>query len=88
MGHQLNPRWGKFDFKFFFEVRPGLIGWVGKTFLYYFYYYLYIVCYIWDLFCIPVLYRSSKCVHGTPEYESSSEGYLEKVKALLVSDWL
>lgn len=28
MGHQLNPRWGKFDFKFFFEVRPGLIGWV------------------------------------------------------------
>ena len=30
MGHQLNPRWGKFDFKFFFEVRPGLIGWVSK----------------------------------------------------------
>lgn len=28
MGHQLNPRLGKFDFKFFFEVRPGLIGWV------------------------------------------------------------
>lgn len=32
MGHQLNPRWGKFDFKFFFEVRPGLIGWVRKIY--------------------------------------------------------
>jgi len=32
MGHQLNPRWGKFDFKFFFEVRPGLIGWVMINF--------------------------------------------------------
>lgn len=32
MGHQLNPRWGNFDFKFFFEVRPGLIGWVMINF--------------------------------------------------------
>jgi len=32
MGHQLNPRWGKFDFKFFFEVRPGFIGWVMINF--------------------------------------------------------
>lgn len=28
VGHQLNPRWGKFDFKFFFQSQPGLIGWV------------------------------------------------------------
>lgn len=32
MGHQLNPRWGKFDFKLFFEIRPGLIGWVMINF--------------------------------------------------------
>lgn len=32
LGHQLNPRWGKFDFKFFFESRPGLIGWVMINF--------------------------------------------------------
>ena len=31
LGHQLNPRWGKFDFKFFFESRPGLIGWVSSN---------------------------------------------------------
>jgi hypothetical protein len=28
MGHELNPRIGMFDFKFFCEMRPGLIGWV------------------------------------------------------------
>lgn len=28
MGHELNPRIGQFDFKFFCEMRPGLIGWV------------------------------------------------------------
>ena len=28
MGHELNPRIGNFDFKFFCEMRPGLIGWV------------------------------------------------------------
>ncbi|XP_022081508.1 delta(14)-sterol reductase-like [Acanthaster planci] len=28
MGHELNPRIGRFDFKFFCELRPGLIGWV------------------------------------------------------------
>lgn len=28
MGHELNPRIGKLDFKFFCEMRPGLIGWV------------------------------------------------------------
>nr|AIJ01350.1 lamin 2b receptor [Patiria miniata]AIK20547.1 lamin B receptor 2 [Patiria miniata] len=28
MGHELNPRIGSFDFKFFCELRPGLIGWV------------------------------------------------------------
>ncbi len=28
MGHELNPRIGNFDFKFFCELRPGLIGWV------------------------------------------------------------
>ncbi|KAL4237764.1 hypothetical protein ACF0H5_002476 [Mactra antiquata] len=27
MGHELNPRFGSFDFKFFCEMRPGLIGW-------------------------------------------------------------
>lgn len=27
MGHELNPRIGSFDFKFFCEMRPGLIGW-------------------------------------------------------------
>ncbi|XP_068730271.1 delta(14)-sterol reductase LBR-like isoform X1 [Montipora capricornis] len=32
MGHQLNPRWGKFDFKLFFEIRAGLIGWVMINF--------------------------------------------------------
>ena len=28
MGHELNPRIGSFDIKFFCEMRPGLIGWV------------------------------------------------------------
>ncbi|XP_063083570.1 delta(14)-sterol reductase TM7SF2 isoform X3 [Cavia porcellus] len=28
MGRELNPRIGSFDFKYFFELRPGLIGWV------------------------------------------------------------
>ncbi|OQV15844.1 Lamin-B receptor [Hypsibius exemplaris] len=28
MGRELNPRVGKFDWKFFCELRPGLIGWV------------------------------------------------------------
>jgi hypothetical protein len=28
MGHELNPRIGSFDFKYFCEMRPGLIGWV------------------------------------------------------------
>ncbi|NWX40574.1 LBR protein, partial [Steatornis caripensis] len=27
-GHELNPRIGNFDLKFFCELRPGLIGWV------------------------------------------------------------
>lgn len=27
MGHELNPRIGHFDLKFFFELRPGMIGW-------------------------------------------------------------
>lgn len=28
MGHELNPRIGSFDLKYFCELRPGLIGWV------------------------------------------------------------
>lgn len=28
MGRPLNPRWGPFDWKFFCELRPGLVGWV------------------------------------------------------------
>ena len=28
MGHELNPRIGLLDLKFFCELRPGLIGWV------------------------------------------------------------
>ena len=28
MGHELNPRIGPIDLKFFCELRPGLIGWV------------------------------------------------------------
>lgn len=28
IGHELNPRIGSFDFKFFCELRPGLIGWL------------------------------------------------------------
>ena len=28
MGHELNPRVGPIDLKFFCELRPGLIGWV------------------------------------------------------------
>ncbi|MBN3319666.1 ERG24 reductase, partial [Atractosteus spatula] len=28
MGHELNPRIGRFDLKYFCELRPGLIGWV------------------------------------------------------------
>lgn len=27
IGHELNPRLGKFDLKYFCELRPGLIGW-------------------------------------------------------------
>ncbi|KAJ7307499.1 hypothetical protein JRQ81_009522 [Phrynocephalus forsythii] len=27
MGHELNPRLGSFDLKFFCELRPGLLGW-------------------------------------------------------------
>ncbi|KAL7978342.1 hypothetical protein Chor_014881, partial [Crotalus horridus] len=29
MGHELNPRIGVFDLKFFCELRPGLLGWVS-----------------------------------------------------------
>lgn len=29
MGHELNPRIGNFDLKYFCELRPGLIGWVS-----------------------------------------------------------
>lgn len=29
MGRELNPRIKGFDIKFFCEMRPGLIGWVG-----------------------------------------------------------
>lgn len=29
MGRELNPRIRSFDIKFFCEMRPGLIGWVG-----------------------------------------------------------
>ncbi|XP_032226666.2 delta(14)-sterol reductase TM7SF2 isoform X2 [Nematostella vectensis] len=32
MGHQLNPRIGNFDFKFFCEMRPGLLGWMMINF--------------------------------------------------------
>ncbi|XP_002735928.1 delta(14)-sterol reductase LBR-like [Saccoglossus kowalevskii] len=32
MGHELNPRIGSFDLKFFCELRPGLIGWVLLNF--------------------------------------------------------
>ena len=28
IGHELNPRVGPVDLKFFCELRPGLIGWV------------------------------------------------------------
>ena len=28
IGRELNPRVGPLDLKFFFELRPGLIGWV------------------------------------------------------------
>lgn len=28
IGHELNPRIGSFDLKFFCELRPGLIGWL------------------------------------------------------------
>ncbi|XP_071963096.1 delta(14)-sterol reductase TM7SF2-like [Antedon mediterranea] len=28
IGHELNPRIGNFDLKFFCELRPGLIGWI------------------------------------------------------------
>ena len=28
IGHELNPRIGNFDLKFFCELRPGLIGWL------------------------------------------------------------
>lgn len=29
-GHELNPRIGSFDLKYFCELRPGLIGWVSQ----------------------------------------------------------
>ncbi|XP_009646438.2 delta(14)-sterol reductase LBR isoform X1 [Egretta garzetta] len=29
-GHELNPRIGNFDLKYFCELRPGLIGWVSQ----------------------------------------------------------
>lgn len=29
IGRELNPRIGNFDFKYFCELRPGLIGWVS-----------------------------------------------------------
>lgn len=32
MGHELNPRIGPLDLKFFCELRPGLIGWVVLNF--------------------------------------------------------
>eukprot|EP00056_Hartaetosiga_gracilis_P022551 m.31535 g.31535 ORF g.31535 m.31535 type:complete len:425 (+) comp9704_c0_seq1:100-1374(+) len=32
IGHELNPRIGDFDIKFFCELRPGLIGWAVLTF--------------------------------------------------------
>lgn len=32
IGHELNPRIGSFDLKFFCELRPGLFGWVLITF--------------------------------------------------------
>lgn len=28
IGRELNPRIGKFDIKFFTELRPGLLGWL------------------------------------------------------------
>ena len=28
IGHELNPRIGSFDLKYFCELRPGLIGWL------------------------------------------------------------
>lgn len=31
LGRELNPRLGSFDFKYFCELRPGLIGWVCWT---------------------------------------------------------
>jgi protein-S-isoprenylcysteine O-methyltransferase Ste14 len=34
MGYSLNPRFGNFDIKLFFEARPSLIGWVLLSFLY------------------------------------------------------
>lgn len=34
MGHELNPRIGNFDIKFFCEMRPGLIGWVMINFVF------------------------------------------------------
>lgn len=30
MGREQNPRIGYFDIKVFFELRPGLIGWVSE----------------------------------------------------------
>jgi delta14-sterol reductase len=32
IGHELNPRIGDFDFKYFCELRPGLIGWALLNF--------------------------------------------------------
>ncbi|XP_041353370.1 delta(14)-sterol reductase LBR-like isoform X2 [Gigantopelta aegis] len=34
MGHELNPRIGSLDLKFFCELRPGLIGWVMLNFVF------------------------------------------------------
>ncbi|XP_053315584.1 delta(14)-sterol reductase LBR isoform X2 [Spea bombifrons] len=33
MGRELNPRIGSFDLKYFFELRPGLIGWTLINFI-------------------------------------------------------
>lgn len=34
IGHELNPRIGSFDLKFFCELRPGLIGWFMLNLMY------------------------------------------------------
>ncbi|XP_041353373.1 delta(14)-sterol reductase LBR-like isoform X2 [Gigantopelta aegis] len=34
VGHELNPRIGSLDLKIFFELRPGLIGWIMLNFVF------------------------------------------------------